>query len=330
MVNTSAIRGKVRVLGLAIFIVAIFLCSFLMMTWKASAQGIESTSTILDEEFTIELNNVGDAHVTDTFKYDRAWFNSYGYVFEDYPFLLSRRYKDESGLRELTDFSANVDRANYTITVTFDVPGEAYNEGNYWRVLGYPYKPKFENEGQFIFENEWTQNNEFTLWSDMQINYTGYFLAPPGATNLRWNEAKKQLEYDLPYTTVASSNPLASNRALFIALFAILMIASLAGAILFMTRKAIVPAAAGAPFTGMPAASENVTPPAMPMTPGAPPSPPTIEPAEAEVTQPPTPAASEPAPETPAEKGSNFCKFCGGQLKHAGAKFCSSCGKEQI
>lgn len=335
MVKIIDTRKKYHLIGLALFLAAVFLCSYVLMTWSAYPKGIEAASTILDEEFKIELDNVGAAHITDVLKYDRAWFNSYAFVFEKYPFLLSRRYSSENNLRELDNFTSNVDQANYTITLTFDMPGDAYNKGDSWVLYGYPDKPKFENQGQLIFESEGTLNSEFTLWSDMHINNTTIVVPPPGAANTHYDQAKKAVVYELPYTPVASSsNVLGNNQALFIALFAILMLISLGAMILFLTTgRGMAPVAAmGAPF---PAAGVSPVPGMAPTPPQAP----TVAAVPVDMTQPtatgppapPPPAAVSRPPEAgaKAEEGTQFCKFCGSKLKHAGANFCSECGKQQ-
>jgi hypothetical protein len=327
MVKTSAIGKNARILVFALFVVVVFLGSFVMMTWRALPQGIEASSTLLDEEYKIELNNVGEAHITDTLTYDKAWFNSYGYVFEKYPFLLSRRYRDENDVRELQNFTSDVDKANYTITLSFDMPGDAYNKGDSWVLYGYPDKPKFENQGQFVFESEGTLNSEFTLWSDMHINTTTTIVPPQGAANAHYDQAQKAVVYELPYLATTSSNPLAANRALFIVLFVLLMIIGLGGAVILLTRKT-APLPAGAPFAGVPMAGEVMAPVTLPTAPGAPPSTSIAESTQVEGIQA-AMAPPEAVTEVQQEEGSKFCKFCGGTLKHVGAKFCSSCGKEQ-
>jgi hypothetical protein len=327
MVEIRTTGKRVRIIGTVLFVTAIFLATFFLLTADAYPQGIQAASTIVDEDYTVELNGVGDAHITDVLKYDKAWFNSNADTFEKYPFLLSRRYEDESNSRELENFTSSVDRSSYTVTLNFDIPGDAYNKGDYWVLYGYADKPKFENQGQFIFESEGTLNNEFTLWSDMHINNTTTIKPPPGALNARYDPSQKGVVYELPYVP-PSSNPLASNKALFTALFAVLMLLGLSGAVFFMTRKTVAPVAA--PFTpGIPAPSEGRAPIPVPTSPVTPPAAATISSAPAEVSQPPSPAAGEAPPGEEAEQASKFCKFCGSELKHAGARFCSSCGKEQ-
>ena len=307
--------------------------SYIGMIPNAYPKGIEAADTILDEEYTIEMDDVGSAHITDVLKYDKSWFNSNSSVFEKYPFLLSRRYQDENNLRELENFTSDIDQANYTITLTFDIPGNAYNKGDSWVIYGYADKPKFENQGQLVFESEWTQSDEFTLWNNMHINYTAIVIPPARATNAHYDQNQKAVVYELPYVAAqASSSPLATNKPLFIVLFAILMIASIGG-FGFLMAKSKAPAAAVAPFgAGVPGVPEVMAPDPVTTLPGPPVPPPTITPAQVEATQPmpPAPAAAETAVSPDTQEGSRFCKFCGGKLKHAGAKFCSGCGKEQV
>ncbi len=340
MVKTIVSKSRVNLLGYGLFVLAFFLVSYFGMTVNAYPKGIEGASTVLDEERTIELNNVGDAHVTDVLKYDKTWFNSYEYIFEKYPFLLTRQSQTENNLREKENFESNIDKANYSISLTYDEPGYAYNMGDSWVLYDFPDKPKFDNGGQFVYEGEGTEVSAFTLWDTMHINYTTIVKPPAGATNAGFDQSQKVLAYQFPYVAGgASSNPLANNKALVIALFVILMVVSLGAALFFLTRKAgIVLAAAGAPFApGVPIMPEGMAPPPIttPMT--APPTAPTVAPAAMETTpamapEAPTeePSAPEEVAATEEEPGSKFCKFCGNNLKHIGAKFCSECGKEQV
>jgi hypothetical protein len=340
MVKTIDSKRRVNLLGYGMFVLAFFLVSYFGMTVNAYPKGIEGASTVLDEERTIELNNVGDAHVTDVLKYDKTWFNSYEYIFEKYPFLLTRQSQTENNLREKENFESNIDKTNYSITLTYDEPGYAYNMGDSWVLLDFPEKPKFDKGGQFVYEGEGTEVSAFTLWDTMHINYTTIVEPPAGATNAGYDQSQKGLAYQLPYVAAgASSNPLANNKALFIALFVILMIVSLGGAVFFLTRKAgVAPAVAGSPFTpGAPTAPEGMAPPPITTPTTASPTPPTVAPAAMVVTQTmapqvPTeePSTQKEAAATEEERGSKFCKFCGSHLKHAGAKFCSGCGKEQV
>ncbi len=304
--------------GFCLAALAAILVLLLAFAWgvKAEAKGIRGAETVLDEDLTIEIDELGNAHYIDVLKYDRSWFNSYAYIFEKYPWLLSRRYRSESNIRDTENFNAQLDRGNYSITVTFDTPGQVYNMGDHWIFFGFPNKPKFEREGEFIFESEGSMNNEFTLYDTMHVNTTTIVKFPPGARNIKYNDAKKGVTYELPYAgPPAPSNVLASNKALFTALFLLLMLVS-AGAVLFVLLKGRgvkpVPVVAGPTYAA-----------------GMPPSPPQA--GAPSVAAPPTaPGPAAPAPTQPTEEEVGFCRFCGEKLKHKEAKFCSHCGKSQV
>ncbi len=299
--------------ALSLLALAFLSALLLAFTWggDAQAKGIRGADTVLDEELTIEIDALGNAHYVDVLKYDRSWFNSYAYIFEKYPFLLSRRYRSESNIRDTENFSAQVDRANFAITVTFDTKGEVYNMGDYWILFGFPEKPKFEREGELIFESEGSMNNEYTLYDTMHVNTTTIVKLPPGAKNAKYNESKKGVTYELPYVAPpTSSSVLASNKALFTALFLALMLGSLATGVFVLLRgKGIRPM----PAPAVPTYPAGTTP-----TPPQASTPPT--------TVPPAPSVSPP----PIEAEAGYCKFCGEKLKHKDAKFCSHCGKSLI
>jgi hypothetical protein len=273
---------------------------------EVKAQGIEGTRTFLKEKFTVELNEVGDAHYTDVLVYDDNWFAKNSKYFEEYPFLLSRRYRSEGNIREVDNFDVQVDKKKSTVTITFDTPGAAYNMGDYWILFGYPTEP--EEGEEMVFESEGTLSNEFTLWDTMDITTRTTVKLPPGATNSRYDTSKKAVVYELPYPAAPKESALVKNRALFIALFGLLILISLIllAVSLLMKRRARPVAAVTMP----------ATPPIIPST--TPPTPP-----GSEVSTPPPVIVP-----SPPVMGKHFCKYCGRELTTGTEKFCKHCGKQ--
>lgn len=216
---------------------------------SAAADEVTSYSYDVTETFTITLNDKGDATCKDVLKYDASFFNTRGFDFEKYPFLLSRRYRAQAAADEITAFNADLDRETSTVTLTFKEPGRAYNMGTHWTLFGFPDKPDFTVDGKQVFVSESSVNSDYTLWQDLEFKTTTYVKLPAGATNVRWNKADKALFYELAYTPPDQGNTLQRNQALFIPLFAVLALGSLAVGAYAIIRGRRLPAvqAAGLP-----------------------------------------------------------------------------------
>ncbi len=258
----------------------------------------------MQEEARIEINAVGDARVTDTLTYDGRWFQEYGAVFDENPFLLSRRYREDSDVGEVENFHADIDMENSTVTLTFDAPGLVYNMGERWELYGYTYYDLADSgDGRLVLEAAWEGvNSEYTLWFDMYLDEKVVIDLPEGATGAGFDSEEGTVTYKLPYAPVerGGGNVLADNKILFSAVFALIMALSLLLFIFAVTRKPKEPLEALAAM-------------------GEPPVPP--------VSIPPAPQASAPpAPAPGMQEGPLFCRKCGHPRGAPGERFCRKCG----
>ncbi|MDI6831219.1 MAG: hypothetical protein QME88_07765 [Actinomycetota bacterium] len=275
----------------------------------------------LREEYRMEIDEVGDARITDVITYDRGWFDEYGYLFEENPGLLSRRYRSDSGVGEVEDFEVKVDARKATVTISFRTPGLAYNLKDGWTVFGYAgYALDRESDDEVVLEAYWTLNNEWTLFETMGLEERVVIDLPAGAREARFDESSGTLTYRLP-PAKAEKGFLAANKTLLILVFSLLMAVSLLLLLFLLTRRA-------APFRA-PAS----------LTPHAPPA------AQAGAGEPMPPAAAGTAPETggggmgteaggdiPGGQASGaaptplYCRRCGHPRASAQERFCRRCG----
>lgn len=211
------------------------------------------------EEVLIEVNEVGDAHVTDTITYDEAWFEEYGAVFDENPFLLSRRYREDSDVGEVENFEADIDTGDSTVTLTFDAPGLVYNMGDRWELYGYAdYELSDLDDDKVVLEASWEGvNSEYTLWFDMYLDETVVIDLPEGAANADFDPEDGAVSYELAYVPGAGTGKkgglLAENKPVFGAVFGAVMALSLLLFIFAMTSKpreapAAAPGERGAPM----------------------------------------------------------------------------------
>jgi len=279
---------------------------FLFVSPVVLAQGIgDSTTYTMQEEYRIEINDVGDGKITDTITYDEAWFEEYGSLFEENPNLLSRRYREDSDVGEVENFEADIDRGDGTITITFDTPGLAYNMGDNWSVYGYGnYEVADESDDEVVLEAAWEGvNNEFTLFENMNLEEQVIIDLPDGSTNASFDTSTGAIEYELAYVAKeGSGGVLADNKTLFTIIFALVIILSLILLLYVFTRETEAPAAVAAVTTAMPA----------PAAPQAPP--------EA------AGAAQATAGDATAEAAPRFCKKCGHPKGKPDERFCRNCG----
>lgn len=232
-------QGRSIILRLALSAGALLLAVGGLLAWApaARADSIYVYSYDVEEEYRIRVDEVGNAACTDLLTYDRSFFNKAGFNFDHYPFLLSRRYCEPADIREIENFNADIDTSAATITVTFDRPGEAYNEGTHWIMYGFYSEPRFEVDGQQVFQEESTVNNEFTLWEDLEFKTTTYVRLPEGTRNVRYDTDKHALTWELPYLSASGGSFLARNSGIFIPLSAVLIAAGLAIALVSLLRR---------------------------------------------------------------------------------------------
>ncbi len=255
-----------RRLLLAILLPCMLLVTGTLLAALTVHVGADTTAAI-QEDYTMEIDSVGDVHCTDVLEYDGDWFDANGMVFEDYPSLLSRDYTQATDQAEVANFDVKVNMRRATVTVTYDLPGGAYNDGEKWLLYGYASEPADENPGELIFEDEFTANSEITLWESMDVVLTTTVIAPPGATDIAWSSSKKAVTYVLPWKEGSTGfwGWIKSNRPLLVAIFAVvLMLGAGMLAMHLVSRKKIpVP-------VKQPKLPQEKLPPLPPPPPGAP------------------------------------------------------------
>lgn len=295
-----------------VLLAALILASLLLLASFSIvvAQGLEEEQTFtLEEETLVEINEVGDAHITDTLTYDPAWFDEYSYIFEENPNLLSRRYRSDSNVGEVENFDVDIDTSESTITVSFDTPGYAYNMGETWDIYGYgSYESYGEDEDQVELGASWILTNEFTLFESFPLEETVIIDLPQGASDTSFDKGTGTIKYKLPYMA-KSQGILAGNKTVFTIVFALVMALSLFLFLFAITRKPAPAVAATAPSV-IPGPAMGTTPPPSDTS--------AVEKAgEAEVSR-------EVQTEIPA--GPKFCKRCGKPRSSPESKFCKNCG----
>jgi hypothetical protein len=250
----------------------------------------------LQEEYRMEINETGDAHITDTITYDPVWFEEYGYIFEENPNLLSRRYRADSNVGEVENFDADIDSGDATITISFDTPGLAYYLADGWTIFGYGnYELVDEGDDEVTLQAAWTVTNEFSLFEPMSLAEEVVIVLPPGAQSAAFDETTGAIEYDLAYAEQGAGF-LEDNKTLLIIIFALVMAGSLILLLYVFTRHVQAPAAvveAAAPA-----------------------------PAPAQVP----PAAAAPSDTQALAAAPRFCKKCGQPRSSADERFCRKCG----
>ena len=307
--------------------------TLLLSTTSAMAQEegqeIDEYYFTVSEEYNVDINDVGDAAVTDQVSYDPDWFYEFGYVFEEYPNLLSRRFRADTNVGELENFDVQVNAEASSITVTFDAPGLVYNLGDEWVLFGYSdYEVSSVDDDQVVLTGSWLVTGEYTLFEELGWEDTVTIDLPEGATGARYDEEDGAIYYQLAYTgETASASFLEENKTTMLIVFGLLMGLSLLLFIMVVTRKEkeppAQPAVAQAAPPTVPPAATQAQPPSAPTTAAQPP--PTAPPAQA----PPPPSVPPPVQEAPPEEqeaAPTFCKKCGKPTIKEGASFCKNCG----
>lgn len=259
----------------------------------------------ITEEYRIELNEVGDARITDTITYDPDWFAEYGFLFEENPNLLTRRYRADSNVGEVENFAVDIDSGDATIIVTFETPGLAYRLSGGWTVFGYgDYEVVDEGDDEVVLRAAWTITNEYSLFETMDLAEEVVIDLPEGATGAAFDETTGAIEYDLAYAA-KGGGLLAENRTVFIIVFAIIMALSLILLLFLFTRRPQVPAAVEAAAAETPVAGGQMPSAAV----------------RDEAVLPPADVAGG---ETGAKP--RFCKKCGHPYGSPEERFCRKCG----
>lgn len=276
----ASVRPAVcRLPGVAVAALAFLACALLtagVLLASPTGQAAAADAAGVVETYRVDVDAVGNVSSVDTLVYDRAFFDAQGATFEEYPFLLSRRYRAMEQVAEIQDFRADLDKANAKVTLTFREAGRAYNMGDHWIMYGFGSRPSKIAGREVVIEEETTENSDFTLWQDLAFKTTTYVTFPEGSANVRWDEEESALVWAIPSQEAAYAadqrNLLQSNQAVFIPVFAVLMAGSLGLAVVTLTRgrrgsavaaAATVPATtnSGAPAEPADSSAANQTPP---------------------------------------------------------------------
>lgn len=225
MVKYGYISLNVRCLLTAMTVTLLLLLPF---SGVALSQGMEyDADFVIEESYTIELTPTGDAHIVDELQYDDYYFEDFAGVFDEYPNLLSRRYRGDTDIGEIENFDVDVDERKATVTITFDSPGFAYNMAANWAIYGFPYEPSKTRDTEMVFEGEGNMNNEFTLFEDIPFTITTTIKFPDGSSDPEYDSNKKTVTYVLPYEEGTKGNFLQNNKSIFVPMFIVLMLLSL-------------------------------------------------------------------------------------------------------
>jgi hypothetical protein len=174
---------------------------------------------------------VGDVRHEYVLDYDPRFFSEQGATFQEYPFLLVRRYRASEAVDEIEGLDAALDRDAARVSLTFHEPGRVYNMGDRWVLYGLDGPPDQVVDGVVILREESTENNDFTLWQDLAFTTTTRVELPDGAAHVRWDEDELALVWQTPPQVAAyedtGESVLQRRRTLFAAVFATLMAVSL-------------------------------------------------------------------------------------------------------
>jgi len=236
-----AARGLLGMTVAAITLLSwVLLSACPVLAEETTPDAVTSNTYGVEEAFRVHVDAVGNVDYEDVLVYDREFFDSQSATFEEYPFLLSRRYRAMEQVDEIQDFRADLDKANATVTLTFRETGRAYNLGGYWIMYGFGSRPSKITGSEVVIEEETTENSDFTLWQDLEFKTTTYIALPNGAADVRWDEGESALVWEVPSQTAAldadQRNALQSNQAVFIPLFAVLMAGSLGAVLVVLAR----------------------------------------------------------------------------------------------
>jgi hypothetical protein len=317
MVGINRNRSWIVIAALALVLTLLLLTTTAVA--QEEGQEVDEYYFIVSEEYNVDINDVGDAAITDHVSYDPSWFAEVGYVFEEYPNLLSRRYRADTNIGELENFDVNVDSESSSITVTLDAPGLVYKLGDEWVLYGYSdYEVSSVGDDQVVLTGSWLVTGEYTLFEELGWEDTVTIDLPDGATGARYDEEDGAIYYQLAYTgETASASFLEENKTTMLIVFAVLMGLSLLLFILVVTRKEKEPPA-------QPAVAQAAPPTVPPTAAQAPP--PSAPPTAAQAPPPSAQPTAQAAPPAEQEAAPTFCKKCGKPTIKEGASFCKNCG----
>jgi hypothetical protein len=194
----------------------------------------------VDETVRLRVDAVGNVDHEYVLVYDQAFFAEHGASFEEYPFLLVRRYRAREAVDEIEGLKADLDREAGRVTLSFREPGRVYNLGDRWVLYGLSGPPDEVVDGVALLREENTENNDFTLWQDLAFTTVTKVSLPEGAEHIRWDDAESALVWQTPEQVAAyggEGTVLQRHRELFALLFSAFMAGALVVLILALTRR---------------------------------------------------------------------------------------------
>jgi hypothetical protein len=231
------------------FILAVLavLCLLLIVVAPVAAQqDQQSDAPTIHEEYTVTINDVGDAHVVDVLKYSADDFATMKKVVKENPSLLSRRYKDESNTGEVNNLKTSFNATDHSINISFDTPGYSYNMKDFWVAYGFGDKPKSTGKKEVTFESKSDINSEFTLFTTQSLATKSVIELPDAAKNIRWDEEATAIKYDMPPAR-AQLGFFSQNKGWLTALFGLLALIFALLLVFVLTRKPRAAEAVAAP-----------------------------------------------------------------------------------
>jgi hypothetical protein len=208
---------------------------------RAAAEDEGASTYGVQETISLDVDRVGDVSHEYVLVYDSKFFDTQGANFEEYPFLLFRRYRAMEDVDEIQGFDAALDREAGRVRLTFREAGRAYNMGDRWFLYGLSGRPAKVVDGEVIIREETTENNDFTLWQDLAFATTTRVSLPEGAEHVRWDDDELALTWQTPEQFEAfedsGASVLQQHRLVFTLLFSALMAASLCVAAVVLTRS---------------------------------------------------------------------------------------------
>lgn len=299
------VRTKVVLPALALALLAALALPAILPPGAARAAGDGEKPTV-HETYQVALNDVGDGRVVDTIKYSRDDYAVIKKVERKKRGFLTRRFNDEDDKGELVDFRTDLDDSTHSVVITYDKPGMAYNtRGEFVFYGGFDSKPKSTAGNKLTFEETYTVNSEFTLFSDQVFKTTTEVILPPGASGISYDGGDKAIKYRMPPARTLYGLWSEQKVALSV-VFGLLTLVF--GALLAFVAARKPPASASVP-------PQAQIPPQGAVKPGAQAPQAQIQPQGADIP-PDGPAAA---------TGQEFCTQCGSPLT-PGARFCTNCG----
>jgi zinc-ribbon domain len=233
-------------------------CLLMIVIAPCAAQSQKKEQPTINEEYTVTVNDVGDAHVVDVLKYSADDFATMKKVVKENPSLLSRRYRDENNTGEVNNLKTSFNASDHSINIAFNTPGYCYDMKDFWVAYGFPDKPKSTGKKEVTFDSQSDINSEFTLFTTQAMHTKSVIELPDAARNVRWDEEATAIKYDMPPAR-SHLGFFSENKGWLTALFGLLALVFALLLVFVFTRKTSPAAAVHAPAETV---AQPVTPPA--------------------------------------------------------------------